>query len=42
MKAILAARLERSSTAEIAGQLSIDIRHVERRLVKIREIWNCA
>ncbi len=39
LKAILVARLEGFSTAEIAEQLSIDIRNVERRLVKIREIW---
>lgn len=39
LKAILLARLEGFSTAEIAEQLSIDIRNVERRLAKIREIW---
>lgn len=39
LKAILVARLEGFSTAEIAEQLSIDIRNVERRLVKIREVW---
>ena len=39
LKAILLARLEGFSTAEIAEQLSIDIRNVERRLVKIRDTW---
>ena len=39
LKAILLARLEGFSTAEIAEQLSIDIRNVERRLAKIRETW---
>ena len=39
LKAILLARLEGFSTAEIAEQLSIDIRNVDRRLARIREIW---
>ena len=42
LKAILLARLEGFSTAEIAEQLSIDIRNVERRLTKIRDIWQRA